>query len=178
MGNGQRAPTTNMAVNQAVVATLNSRPVPLDLQCVLPQATADAIAQVMQVVGLASQIASPQGVTPITNNVGQQALSLAQSLQQITQTLQGQVVQRRLVALRTSVPSGNAQVPYQFSPAMPTDSYEVRVMFTTAAGHTAAPKWRMLDGSQTTNSFTLLFDDLPAATLTTVVVEELRSVVL
>lgn len=159
-----------------MVATLESRPVPLDLQCVIPQALADAIPQVVKVVGLASQIASPTGVTPVTNNTGQQALNLAKSLEVSVAELQANVIQRRVVATKSAAPAGNAVIPYSFSPAMPSASYLFHVNFMAAAGHVTIPKWRVLEGSQTTTSFSLIFDDLPAAILITVVVEELKNI--
>lgn len=165
-----------MPVNQAQVASLIARPVPADLQCVIPQELADAIPQVIQVGGLASQISSPTGVTPVTNNTGQQALTLAQSLQTRINTLESERVQRRVVAQRAAAPTGNAEVPYTFNPAMPTAGYIVHLNFSAASGHVTIPKWRIKEGTQTTNSFTIIYDDLPAAVLITIVVEELKNV--
>lgn len=166
-----------MPVNQATIASLLARPVPPELQCVLPQATADAIAEIMQVVGLASQIQAPSGVSvPVTNNTGQQALTLAQSLQTLIQELQAKTIQRRVVAADTSVAAGNSKTAYTFSPAMPDTNYIIHVMFTTDVGHVTIPTWRLQATTKTTTSFTLILDNVPAAALITVVVEEARTI--
>lgn len=158
--------------NQAVIAALQARPVPPDLQCYLSQETADAIAQNIAVVGLASQIASPTGVAvPVTNNTGQTALNLAQTLQTQVQALQAERTPKRIVAQNQGIPSGNSDVPYTFSPALPDTNYEIRAFFIATAGHVTIPKWRVLSGSISTTGFTLIFDDVPAACLVTVVAE-------
>lgn len=166
-----------MSVNQAVIASLLARPVPPEAQCDLPQETANAIAQYITVVGLASQIASPTGVsTPVTNNVGQQALTLAQSLQETIQALQAQTIRRRIVASDTGVSAGNSKTPFTFGPPMPDTNYIVNVMFTTDVGHVTIPTWRVQKTTKTTTGFTLILDNVPADALITVTVEALANV--
>lgn len=167
-----------MAVNQAQIAVLESRPVPPDLQCHLPQETADAIAQTIRVTGLASQIASPSGVTqPVTNNISQQALALAQENQTRLATVEGNQIERRVVANKNNVPSGDSVQAYAISPAMPTDQYEVRVMYYGASNHPSSYYgWRIVTGTQTVNGFSISYDKTPNNTLVTVVVEALQSV--
>lgn len=168
-----------MAVNQAVVASLQADPVPTDRECVL---TATDVVQLVQdfvrVVGLASQVSSPEGVgTPITNNTGQQALLLAQSLQASITELQGMVVERRVIALRQNVPSGDSYQTFSISPVMPDESYVVHLNYVGAATHPAAYfGWRLVAGSQTTNQFQLSFENTPNNTTVTVWIEQLKTV--
>lgn len=164
--------------NQATIATLESRIIPPESQCDLPQATADAIAKHIRVVGLASQIASPSGVTtPVTNNVGQQALTLAQGNAEKITTLEGNVAHKRVVAYRNNVPQGDSVQPYAISPAMPDSNYEVRVSFYGGSTHpTNIYGWRILDGSVQSNQFSIVYDNVPASTLVTVIVEQNLSV--
>lgn len=163
--------------NQATIGVLESRPVPPDLQCDLPQRTADAIAKVMRIAGLASQVASPTGVTPVTNNIGQQALQLAQELQETVRTLTANQVQRRVVALRANIPSGDSVQSFVISPVMPSENYEVRLTYFGAATHPSAHYgWRVVAGSQSQNGFQITFDNVPVGTQATVIVEELKSV--
>jgi hypothetical protein len=166
-----------MPVNQAITASLLARPVPPELQCVLPQATADAIAETIQVVGLASQITSGNGVSvPITNNTGQQALTLAQNLQTIVQELQTKTLQRRVVVDGQGIPAGNSNTPFTFSPAMPDTNYIILVEFIAGAGHATIPTWRTRSQTKTTTGFTLLLDNIPAECLISIVIEERRSI--
>lgn len=166
-----------MPVNQSVIASLLARPIPPEDQCHLPPETAAAIQRNIAVVGLASQIASPTGVgVPITNNTGQQALTLAQNNATLIAELQAKTIQRRVVASNSGVPAGNSNTPFTFTPAMPDTNYHPIVSFTTGAGHVTIPTWRMRAGTQTTTGFTLLLDNVPADALITVVVEETRSI--
>ncbi len=161
-----------MPTNQTTIAALESRPVPPDLLCIIPQALADALPQVIRVVGLASQVQGASGVTPITNNTGQQALTLAQSNLVKIQALQEQVVERRLVAYRQNVNPGDSVQPFAISPAMPTDQYMISVMFEGPASHPSAYYgWRLVTGTQTTNSFSLSFDNISSSVLVTVLIE-------
>jgi len=168
-----------MPVNQAVVAALQADPVPSDRECVR---SASDVVQLVQdfvkVVGLASQISSPTGVgTPVTNNTGQQALTLAQSLQTAVEELQGMVVQRRVVALRQNVPSGDSYQTFSISPPMPDTNYVVHLNYVGAATHPAAYYgWRVVTGTETTNSFQLSFENTPVNTTVTVWVEQLRTI--
>jgi hypothetical protein len=164
-------------VNQAAVAVLQSTPVPPDLQCVLPQATADAIASTITVVGLASQVQGAAGVTPVTNNTGQQALTLAQANEQAIKVLQGKTLQRRILALRQNVVAGDSIQVYQISPEMPTSDYEVRVSFYGNTTHPSAYYgWRVVNGTQTVSQVSVSFDNAPADSVVTVVVEEARQI--
>lgn len=163
--------------NQSTVAALESRTVPSDLACVIPQELADAIPQVIRVAGLASQVQGAAGVTPITNNTGQQALQLAQANLLLIQDLQSKVVERRQVAYRQNVNPGDTVQPFSISPAMPSDFYFIYVMLEGAATHPAAYYgWRLVSGTQTASSFSLSFDNAPTGTLVTVMVEEIKSV--
>jgi hypothetical protein len=167
-------------VNQATIAALESRPVPPDLQCYLRQETADAIAKTIRVTGLASQIASPSGVTqPVTNNISQQALDLAQENQERINTLEGNQSQKRIVAVRNNVPQGDSIQAYAISPAMPNDQYEVRVTLYGSSSHpTNYYSWRVQGDTVTANGFSVVYDNIPQGTLATVIVESLQSVVL
>lgn len=168
-----------MPVNQAVVASLLADTPPADRKCIRD---ADDVVQIVQdyvrVVGLASQVSSPSGVgTPVTNNTGQQALLLAQSLQASITELQGMVVQRRVVATQQNVPSGDSYQTFTISPEMPDSSYVVHLNYVGAATHPAAYfGWRVVAGSQATNQFQLSFENTPNATTVTVWIEQLKTV--
>jgi len=147
------------------------------MQCVLPQELADAIAKFIKVSGLASQITSGAGVTtPVTNNVAQQALTLAQELQESVSKLITDTPQRRLVVIRQNVPSGDSVQPFAISPAMPSGDYEVRVQFYGPEARAGGYSWKIVTGSPTTNSFSIQFNDIPANTLVSVVVEEFKTI--
>lgn len=166
-----------MPTNQTTISALESRTVPPDLACIIPQALADAIPQVVRVVGLASQVQGAAGVTPITNNTGQQALTLAQSNLVKIQALQDQVVERRLVAYRQNVNPGDSVQPFAMSPGMPSEQYMIHVMLEGPATHPAAYYgWRLVSGTQTATSFSLSFDNIGASTLVTVLVESTLTV--
>lgn len=161
-----------MPTNQTTIAALESRTVPPDLLCIAPQALVDALPQLLRVVGLASQVQGAAGVTPITNNTGQQALTLAQSNLVKIQALQNQIVERRLVAYRQNVNAGDTVQPFAISPPMPSEQYMIYVMLEGAATHPSAYYgWRLVTGTQTVSGFTLSFDNAPSGTLATVIVE-------
>jgi hypothetical protein len=165
-------------VNQAQIASLVARPVPPERECVTDLTSIVAgVVDFTYVGGLASQIASPTGVTPVTNNIGQQALTLAQAnLVQIT-ALESKTVERRVVTRRTPVPTGDSIQSYAISPAMPSADYEVRVSIYGDTTHpTAYFGWRVVSGTQEETSFDVSFENMKAGSLVTIVVEDLLNV--
>jgi hypothetical protein len=164
-------------VNQAVVASLSASPVdPADL-CHLPQETADLIARYLRVVGLASQVASGSGVTPVTNNLAQQAFSLATANSSAINALQAKTLQRRVVVTRQALPPGDALQQYVITPAMPSQDYEVRVEYNGTTTHPAAYyNWHVVTGTKTETQFQLAYENSPANFSTTVIVEEARNI--
>lgn len=153
-----------------------TRVAPEDL-CHLPQKTADAIAQYLIIAGLASQVSAGSGVIPNTNNVGQQAFALAtQNTADIT-TLNAKILQRRVVVTRQNIPEGDALQVFKILPPMPSQDYEIRVMYYGSSTHVVNHfEWRVLNGSQTESEFQLVFENSPANSTVTVIVEELRNV--
>jgi hypothetical protein len=164
-------------VNQSQVAVLESRPVPPDMQCILPQELADAIARFVKVSGLANQITSGAGVTtPLTNNVAQQALTLAQGIQESVNKLITDTPQRRVITIRQNVPAGDSVQPFAISPDMPSGDYEVRIQLYGPEAGAGSYGWKIVTGSATTNTFSVQFNDMPASTSATVIVEELKTI--
>lgn len=163
--------------NQAQIAVLESTPVPQDLLCVLPQATADAVAKTIKVSGLASQVQGAAGVTPVTNNVGQQALTLAQQNAQDLSTLSEKTLQTRVLATRQNVVAGDSIQVFGISPAMPTTEYILLVNFNGPTTHPSDYyNWRIVNGTQSTNSVSISFDNAPSSTSVTIVAMEARTV--
>jgi len=165
-------------VNQAVVAALIPAKVdPADL-CVLPQATLDAIAKYLSVGGLASQVSSAAGVTPLTNNLAQQAFNLATQNTASINTLSAKTLQRRVVATRQNLPTGDAIQAFAIVPPMPSQDYEVRVEYNgPSTPHPSAYfNWRVVNGTKTESQFQLSFENTPSSTTVTVIVEEARNI--
>lgn len=165
-------------VNQAQIASLIARPVPPERECVTDLTSIVAgVVDFTYVAGLASQIASPTGVTPVTNNVGQQALTLAQAnLVQIT-ALENKTVERRVATRRTPIPVGDSIVTYSIDPPMPSADYEVRVSYYGDSTHPSSYYgWRVVSGTQEESSFDVSFENSKAGMLVTIVVEELKNV--
>lgn len=143
----------------------------------MPQELADAIAQYVRVVGLASQIASPTGVTPVTNNVGQQALLLAQQIQTDLTALQAKTVSRRSVVVYQNIPSGDSLQDFVFTPAMPDAAYQVYVEIGGSATHPSTYYgWRLVRDSKTTTGFQLSFDNMPNNSVISVSIEANQNV--
>ena len=165
-------------VNQAVVGALVAGQVdPADL-CFLPQETLEAIVRNTQIVGLASQVAAGSGVIPLTNNLAQQAFNLATQNTASINTLSAKTLQRRVVATRQNLPSGDAIQAFTIVPPMPSQDYEVRVQYNgPATPHPSAYfNWRIVNGTFTESQFQLSFENTPANTTVTVIVEEMRNV--
>lgn len=170
-----------MATNSSTIAALSAQPVPIDREC--PRTGTDIVKLVQDfvaVVGLASQVQTAPGVsTPVTNNLGAQALALANEVKATLENLQGNFLNRRVVATRQNVPAGDSTQTFTIDPAMPSSDYEVRLFFTGPATHPSAYYgWRVVSGSQTTTGVQISFDNAHNNMVCTVVVEDLKSVVL
>lgn len=168
-----------MATNSSTIASLEAQPVPIDREC--PHSLTDILKGVQDfvaVVGLPSQVQIAPGVTtPVTNNLGAQALALANEVKAGLESIQGKLLNKRVVAVRQNVPAGDSTQTYTIDPAMPTADYEVRLFFTTSSGsYSNYYGWRVLSGSQTTTSFQVRFDNAKADMTVTVVIEELKNV--
>lgn len=171
-------------INQSVIAALSAQPCPTDREC--PRNGTEILAlceEFLHVVGLATQVVNAAGVTtPVTNTTGAQALALAQTLQTLIQVVQGNILERRVIAIRQNVISesgGKDSVQsYSISPAMPSSEYEVRLFFEGPATHpTNYYGWRVVTGSKTESGFDISFDNISATTTVTIVVEDLRPVI-
>jgi hypothetical protein len=167
-----------MAVNSSTIASLSAQPVPIDREC--PRSLTDILKGVedfVAVVGLASQVQIAPGVTtPVTNNLGAQALALANEVKATLDSLQGKLLNRRVVAVRQNVPAGDSVQTFTIDPAMPTAEYEVRLFFTGPVTHpTEYYGWRVVSASQTTTSFQISFDNAHSNLVVTVICEDLAN---
>lgn len=168
-----------MAVNSSTIASLSAQPVPIDREC--PRTGTDIVKLVedfVAVVGLASQVQIAPGVTtPVTNNLGAQALALANEVKATLSDLQGKLLNKRVVAVRQNIPAGDSTQTFTIDPPMPTAEYEVRVWFTGPATHpTQYYGWRVVSASQTTTGFQVSFDNAHNNMVISVLVEDLQNV--
>lgn len=165
-----------MAVNTTQIATLEAQPVPADRECVrLLSEILRGVQDYVTVNGIASGNIGA-GVTTVTNNVGAQALSIANEAKSLVLALQGATKQRRAATSRIPLSVGDAVIPISWSPVMPSTLYEVRVTLhgdDTAIAATGQPGWRVVAGSETTGSVRLNFGNSKAGMSFTWVVEEL-----
>lgn len=169
-----------MSVNSATIASLEAQPVPIDREC--PRSLTDILKGVQDfvaVVGLASQVQIAPGVTtPVTNNLGAQALALANEVKASLDGIVGNFLNRRVIASRQNIPAGDSVQTFTIDPAMPSSDYEVRLFYTTSAGaYTNYYGWRVVSGSQTTTSVQIRFDNAKADMVVSAVVEDLKNVV-
>jgi hypothetical protein len=162
-------------VNQAVVAALSPRPISSDLSCDVTAQQLKVIADHLQVVGLASQILSPGGVTtPVTNTNISQLTARVEVLETDVAALKAAQPERRTIAIRTSLIDGNGTMDFTFAPAMPDINYIIHVNLEGGDGNPADYfAWRVVTGSKTTTAFQLKFQNLPASTLGTIFIESL-----
>jgi hypothetical protein len=169
-----------MSVNSATIASLEAQPVPIDREC--PRSLTDILKGVQDfvaVVGLASQVQIAPGVTtPVTNNLGAQALALANEVKASLDGIVGNFLNRRVVAVRQNIPAGDSVQNFTIDPAMPSVDYEVRLFFTGPGTHPGQYYgWRVVSGSQTTTSFQISFDNAHNNMVITVLVEDMKNVV-
>lgn len=166
-----------MAVNTTQVATLEAQPVPLDRECVrLLSEILRGVQDYVTVNGIASGNIGA-GVTTVTNNVGAQALSIANEAKALVLALQGRIRERRAAESRIPLPVGDAVIPISWSPVMPNTLYEVRVTLhgdSTAIAATGQPGWRVVAGTETTGSVQLNFGNSKAGMSFTWCVESLN----
>jgi hypothetical protein len=162
-------------VNQSTVAALTPRPISPDLACDVTAQQLKVIADHLQVVGLASQILSPGGVTtPVTNTNLSQLTSRVEVLEADVVALQNAQPQRRTVAIRSTLIDGSGTMDFTFAPAMPDVNYIIHVNLEGGDGNPADYfAWRVVAGSKTTTAFQIKFQNLPASTLGTIAIESL-----
>lgn len=165
-----------MAVNTSQIATLEAQPVPADRSCVR---TGEEIVKLVQdyvaVTGLASGNIGA-GLTNVTNNVSAQALAIANEAKSIAVALQGERRERRAAASRIPLPVGDSVLPITWSPAMPSTTYEVRLVLwgsDAAIAATGQPGFRVVSGTETTTSVMVNWGNIKAGMSYTFVIEEL-----
>jgi hypothetical protein len=163
-------------LNSAVIASLEAQPVPPDQECRTESLSQiiEGVVQYVHVAGLASTISGDGFSTPITNNIGQQAFDKVVALEGKVEDLEEGVRERRIAARRVRLNPATSIVPLTWSPAMPSDDYEVRI---SVYGPSEAPSnafaYRIVSGTQTTTGITLVFTGIPDNSQFTAVIEEL-----
>lgn len=165
-------------VNESVILSLQAQPVPADQECRIESLSQilQGAEQYLRVTGLASTIASGGGgFTPVTNNVGQQALNRVIAVEEKVADLQSNQRERRVAANRKDLIAGTSVVPLSWSPAMPSADYEVRVtVYGPSDAPTSAFAHRIVSGTQTTTGVNLVFTGIPANSFYTAVIESLE----
>lgn len=165
-----------MAVNTTQIATLEAQPVPADRECVrsLSEITR-GVQDYVTVNGIASGNVGA-GLTNVTNNVGAQALIIANEAKASVAVLEGERKEKRSAASRIPLPVGDAVIPLTWSPVMPSTNYEIHLTLwgsDAPIGATNQPGWRAVTGSETTGSVSINFGNSKAGMLFTWSVTEL-----
>jgi hypothetical protein len=141
-----------MAQNETITLALEAQPVPEDRQCVRDGSEIVKLVQdYVQVIGDGN--AQPGQIFPSAVAIAEKALSTAEEALADVTELSEKVPERRTSGGLVTIPLGDSTFGLSWTPAMPSTSYEVRVVFygaATSASDTFC--YRVIDGSQTTTS--------------------------
>ncbi|HUD75914.1 MAG TPA: IPT/TIG domain-containing protein [Terracidiphilus sp.] len=155
-----------MASNSQNMYPIIANTVPADMLCVRNgQDVVNLVEQFCAVQGLAGNSGSN---FPMQDTVGQQALQLAQQLNNQVQAILVQQLQHRESAAYAPVPTGTNAVefPISWTSPMPGTGYLLYISLqnpSSTAALGAAFAWWIVAGSQTTTGCTIHFASPPAA---------------
>lgn len=150
-----------MPTNTAITSSIVAGTVPPDRMCV--KTGQDVVNLVQDFASIQSQDSeAPAGPD---NSIAEQALNTANTALGAVQELQAAQKEVRSSGIIT-VPTGDSNYTYGFTPAMPSTDYDISVAIYAAAlgfvSNTQLYNWRVLESSLSVNGFTLIFDNLPA----------------
>jgi hypothetical protein len=164
-----------MATNTSIAYYLDKNPVPEDRECV--SSLTDILQGVVDfgfVAGLASTVGS-SNTTPQTNNQIAALTKRVEELEGEVEALTERLPDRRVVAKNQTLVAGDQKVALTWSPPFDTTNYEVRVTLQGGTAHPAAYYgWRVVESTKTTSSVQIIFDNLPANSSFSAVVETLE----
>lgn len=151
-----------MPINTAIAAALQANQVPPDQQCV-PGLMTDLLAKIaayMSVVSSTTQTSGGSG-----DSVAQQALQ--QSAIALSTANQALAAAPNVRSVGTPIPigTGDSTLNISWSPAFADTDYEVRGTYYRAAGNVGTYfNFIVVDGSRTTTSCQIFFENTPANT--------------
>lgn len=153
-----------MPTNTEITASLVAGTVPADRNC--PKDGNDVVQLVQDFVSVQSGAASGDGSSP-NDSVAEQALNTANTALEAVQALTAAQKETRSSGL-ISIPSGDSNFSYSWTPPMPSTDYDIAVTYYAgAAGFVASNSlynFRVLESSITVNGVNLIFDNTPANT--------------
>lgn len=159
--------------NSATILTLSGQPVPEDRECV--RNLTEIIQGVQDFVvidGLSSQVGGSS--LPNTNNTAAQALETAQEALALAEEVRDSRKERRSSATAVALPAGDSAQVISWTPALPNTLYNVSITFVgTAVYPSAYYGFHVVNGTQTTTSVQLRFNNIPSSWAFTYVVDEL-----
>lgn len=147
---------TNTEINLSLVAGT----VPPDQNC--PKNGQDVVNLVQNFVSVNGATSSGDPLNP-GDSIAEQALNTANTALAAVQGLQAAQKEVRSSGIIT-IPTGDSQFTYSFTPAMPSTEFDINVIYYAgAAGYVAAYyNCRVLESSISVNGFTLILDNTPA----------------
>ncbi len=122
---------------------------------------------------MAVAVQDPANPASQTDSTAAQALEAANNALAQVSALQALIPQRRTSGTTLiPLPTGDSTVPISWAPDMPSTVYSVQVTIFGAAAHPAAYYgWRVVETSRTVNSLQLSFDNIPANSSFSYIVE-------
>lgn len=151
-----------MPTNTEITASIVAGTVPPDRNC--PKNGQDVVNLVQDFCSIQSSTSSGDTGSP-NDSVAEQALNTANTALAGVQQLQAE--QKQVVSSGlTSIPSGDSNFVYTFTPAMPDTNYNIQITYYAGAAGFASTFYgaRVLESSLAANGFNILFDNTPANT--------------
>lgn len=151
-----------MPTNTEITASIVAGTVPPDRNC--PKNGQDVVNLVQDFCSIQSSTSSGDTGNP-SDSVAEQALNTANTALAGVQQLQAERKETRSSGL-ISIPSGDSNFVYTFTPTMPDTNYNIQITYYAGAAGFVATFYgaRVLESSLATNGFNILFDNTPANT--------------
>lgn len=151
-----------MPTNTAITLSLVAGSVPPDRNC--PTNGQQVVQLVQDFVSVNAATSTGDSTNP-SDSVAEQALNTANTALAAVQSLESQQKAVRTSGI-ISIPSGDSNFGFTFSPPMPSVDYDVAVTYYAgSAGFIAAfYNYRVLESSVSVNGFNLILDNTPANT--------------
>lgn len=159
-----------MPTNTEITASIVAGTVPPDRNC--PKNGQEVVNLVQDFCSIQSSTSSGDSGNP-SDSVAEQALNTANTALAGVQQLQAEQKEVRSSGL-FSIPSGDSNAPYSFTPPMPSTDYDITVTYYAGAAGFSGTfyNWRVLESSISVNGFTLILDNTPANTKISIRVEQ------
>lgn len=151
-----------MPTNTEIISSIVAGTVPPDRNC--PKDGNDVVQLVQDFCSIQTGTSSGDGTNP-NDSVAEQALNTANTALAGVQALQAQQKQVQSSGL-IPIPSGDSNMPFTFTPPMPSTDFDIFLTFYAGASGFASTfyGWRILESSVTVNGFTVILDNIPANT--------------